>query len=168
MILLNMHSWCIYIDLYMQCKYFYLCIMKLSRYTDYALRALIYLAASDGGLVSIRQIAEAHGISQNHLMKIVQDLGSAGFIATTRGRKGGLQLARPATEITIGQVVRHTEGNEPMVDCSTCRIAQGCGLPAVISEAREAFMGVLDTCRLSDVARMPNAFQHLFAVQDRV
>lgn len=162
-----MHFLCIYTALYMQSKYLYLCPMKLSRYTDYSLRALIYLAASDGRLVSIRQIAEAHDISQNHLMKIVQDLGSAGFIRTTRGRQGGLQLARPAIEITIGQVVRHTEGDDPLVDCSTCRISQGCGLPAVILQAREAFMGVLDTCRLSDVARMPGAFQHLFPVQDR-
>lgn len=138
--------------------------MKLTRYTDYALRALIYLAGYDGGVVSIRQIAEAHDISQNHLMKIVQDLGSAGFVTTIRGRHGGLKLARPATEITIGQVVRHTEGDGAVVDCSACRIAEGCGLPAIFSEAREAFMSVLDKRHLSDVARTPNAFRHLFAV----
>ena len=136
--------------------------MKLTRYTDYALRALIYLAGHDGGRVSIRQIAEAHGISQNHLMKIVQDLGAAGFVKTTRGRYGGLALARPAAEITIGQVVRHTERDGGLVDCSTCRIAEGCSLPDVFSEAREAFMVVLDRCRLSDAARRPDAFRNLF------
>lgn len=138
--------------------------MKLTRYTDYALRALIYLAGHEEGRVSIRQIAEAHAISQNHLMKIIQDLGAAGFVKTTRGRHGGLQLARPAAEIMIGQVVRHTEGGDPLVDCSTCRIAESCRLPEVFSEAREAFMAVLDKCRLADVARTPNAFRHLFMV----
>ncbi|WP_322630233.1 RrF2 family transcriptional regulator, partial [Paracoccus rhizosphaerae] len=161
---LNMHYQCIYNLLYMQMEYLYCGKMKLTRYTDYALRALIYLAANDGGLASIRQIADAHGISQNHLMKIVQDLGSAGFVKTVRGRHGGLQLARPAAEITIGQVVRHTEDDGAMVDCSTCRIAEGCGLPTVFAEAREAFLTVLDRCRLSDVARRPDAFRHLFAV----
>ena len=148
----------------MHMEYLYSGKMKLTRYTDYALRALIFLAANDGRLVSIRQIAEAHDISLNHLMKIVQDLGAAGFVKTTRGRHGGLQLARPAAEITIGQVVRHTEGQGEMVDCSTCRIAEGCGLPFVFAQAREAFMSVLDTCRLADVARMPNAFRHLLVV----
>ena len=148
----------------MRWEYLYCKKMKLTRYTDYALRALIYLAANDGGLTSIRQIADAHGISQNHLMKIVQDLRNAGFIKTVRGRHGGLRLARPAAEITIGQVVRHTEDDGAMVDCSTCRIAEGCGLPAVFAEAREAFVTVLDRCRLSDVARTPDAFRHLFAV----
>lgn len=146
----------------MQGEYLYCRGMKLSRYTDYALRALIYLAAHDGGLVSIRQIAEAHGISQNHLMKIIQDLGRAGFVQTVRGRHGGLRLARPAAEITIGEVVRHTEEDEGLVDCSTCRIAEGCRLPTVIAEAREAFMTVLDQCRLTEVARTPGAFRHLF------
>lgn len=154
----------IYMLLYMPWEYQYFKKMKLTRYTDYALRALIYLAVNDGGLASIRQIAEAHGISQNHLMKIVQDLGSAGFIKTVRGRHGGLRLARPAAEITIGQVVRHTEGDGGLVDCSTCRISEGCGLPAVFAEAREAFLIVLDRCRLSDVARTPDAFRYLFAV----
>ncbi|GGF75217.1 DNA-binding protein [Paracoccus acridae] len=159
-----MHFISIYTELYMYMECLYFRKMKLTRYTDYALRTLIFLAARDGGLVSIRQIAEAHDISQNHLMKIVQDLAASGFIRTTRGRHGGLQLARPATEITIGQVVRHTEGDSGMVDCSTCRVAEDCGLPAVFSEAREAFLAVLDRCRLSDVARMPNAFRHLFVV----
>lgn len=159
-----MHFECIYNDLYMQMECFYFGKMKLTRYTDYALRALIFLAARDGGLVSIRQIAEAHDISQNHLMKIVQDLAASGFLRTTRGRHGGLELARPAAEITIGQVVRHTEGDGGLVDCSTCRVAEDCGLPAVFAEAREAFLAVLDRCRLSDVARTPNAFRHLFAV----
>ena len=73
----------------MQCKYIYFAPMKLTRYTDYALRVLIFLAGRDEGLASIRQIADAYGISQNHLMKIVQDLGHAGFVETVRGRRAG-------------------------------------------------------------------------------
>ena len=83
-------------------------------------------------------------------------------IKTTRGRHGGLALARPAADIIIGQVVRHTERDGGLVDCSTCRIAEGCSLPDVFSEAREAFMTVLDKRRLSDAARTPDAFRHLF------
>ena len=136
--------------------------MRLTLHTDYALRTLIYLGLRQDRRVSIREIAEAHRISQHYLMKIVQDLGHAGFVETVRGRHGGLRLARPANEITIGQVVRHTEADESLVDCSTCRIGEGCGLPLVIAQAREAFMVVLDQCRLTDVAKTPHAFQHLF------
>lgn len=148
----------------MQCKYIYFAPMKLTRYTDYALRVLIFLAGRDEGLASIRQIADAYGISQNHLMKIVQDLGHAGFVETVRGRRGGLRLPRPAGLITIGSVVRHTEGNGALVDCSTCLIAPACGLPAILSEATEAFMATLDRYTLADVAKRPGAFRALFAV----
>lgn len=136
--------------------------MKLSRYTDYALRVLIYLAGRDQGLASIRQIAQAYAISHNHLMKIVQDLGHAGFVETVRGRGGGLRLARPASAIVIGDVVRHTEDLGDLVDCSTCRIAVACGLPPVLAEASLAFLAVLDRYRLSDVIARPEVFRGLF------
>lgn len=138
--------------------------MKLSRYTDYALRVLIYLAARDEGLASIRQIAGAYAISHNHLMKIVQDLGHAGFVETVRGRGGGLRLARPASAIVIGEVVRHTEDLGDLVDCNTCRIALACGLPPILAEANEAFLAVLDRYCLSDVAARPETFFSLFQV----
>ena len=97
-------------------------------------------------------------------MKIIQDLGAAGFVKTTRGPHGGLELAWPTAEITIGQVVRHTEEDSRLVDCSACRIAEGCSLPDVFSEARKASLAGLDKCRLSDAARTPEAFRHLFVV----
>ena len=138
--------------------------MKLSRYSDYALRILIHLALHPDRLISIRQIADIYGISQNHLMKIAQDLGHAGVIQTVRGRNGGLRLARPAKEITIGEVVRRTETRGPIIDCSGCLIAPGCGLPPMFAEAQEAFMSVLDRYSLSDAAMRSDTLRHLFAV----
>lgn len=131
--------------------------MKLTRYTDYALRVMMFLAARGDDLVSIRQIADGYGISQNHLMKIVQDLGQAGFVTTVRGRHGGLRLARPAAQISIGAIVRHTEDHDAMVDCDSCRIAGACALPQAFAEASEAFMRVLDGYDLAQMLARPAA-----------
>lgn len=136
--------------------------MKLTRYTDYALRVMIFLATHEGELVSIRRIADCYGISQNHLMKIAQDLGRAGFIETVRGRNGGLRLARPASHITLGALVRHTEGNDRLIDCSACLISPACGLPTVFGEAMEAFFDVLDRYRLTDMVARPHMLLELF------
>lgn len=148
----------------MHCKCIYGVTMKLTRYTDYALRVLIYLTGREDNLASIRQIAEAYGISQNHLMKIVQDLSHAGFVDTVRGRHGGLRLARPAELVTIGAVVRHTEGEGNLIDCTACLIAPACGLPAILSEATEAFLATLDRYTLANVAKQPGALRALFTV----
>lgn len=136
--------------------------MKLSRHTDYSLRVLIHLAAGEGELISIRRIAQAYGISQNHLMKIALNLGRAGFIETVRGRYGGLRLARPAPEIAVGAIVRHTEGNGDLVACDNCLIAPACGLPRILDEAMEAFLRVLDSYSLSDIANRPGMLRDLF------
>jgi Rrf2 family nitric oxide-sensitive transcriptional repressor len=106
--------------------------MRLTRYTDYAMRVLLHLAArDDGDLSSIGEIAGLYKISQNHLMKVVQDLGKAGFVRTVRGRGGGIALARPADQIIVGQVVRQTEEGFQLVDCAGCVIAPACTLPRV-------------------------------------
>src|SRR5678816_3721509 len=102
--------------------------MRLTRYTDYALRVLLYLAARPEGLSSIGSISRAYGISQNHLMKVVNDLANAGYVASVRGRSGGIRLGRAPEEINIGQVVRHTEDGFQVVDCASCVIAPACGL----------------------------------------
>lgn len=109
--------------------------MKLTRYTDYALRVLLYLGARPDRLCSISEMAGAYAISQNHLMKVVHDLGKAGFVASVRGRLGGIRLARPPGEIIIGSVVRHTEDGFDLVDCGSCIIAPACGVTGVLSEA---------------------------------
>lgn len=125
--------------------------MKLTRYSDYALRVLLYLGARPDRLCSISEMAGAYAISQNHLMKVVHDLGKAGFVASVRGRRGGIRLARPPGEIIIGSVVRHTEDSFDLVDCGSCIIAPACGLTGVLRKALAAFMAVLDGYTLDDM-----------------
>lgn len=136
--------------------------MKLTRYSDYALRVLTYLASHDDRLASIREIAERYRISENHLMKVVHDLGRAGFILTSRGRGGGLRLARPANEIALGDIVRHTEEGFDLVDCGSCLIAPACGATGVLKEATRAFLAVLDRYTLADVAQQRSKLLALF------
>ena len=125
--------------------------MKLTRYTDYALRVLMHLAVQPGQLTSISTIARAYGISQNHLVKVVQDLRVAGYVDAVRGRAGGIRLARLPEEINVGEVVRHTEGGFDLVDCAHCLIAPACALTAALHRALGAFMDVLDGYTLADL-----------------
>jgi Rrf2 family nitric oxide-sensitive transcriptional repressor len=125
--------------------------MRLTRYTDYALRVLMHLAARPERLATIGEMARVHRISQNHLMKVVHDLRKEGFLEAVRGRSGGMRLARPAAEIGIGAVVRHTEEGFDLVDCGSCVIARACSLTGVLGEAVRAFLAVLDKYTLADL-----------------
>ena len=125
--------------------------MRLTRYTDYAMRVLLYLAARPDRLCSISEIAGAYGISQNHLMKVVSDLVGAGYLDSVRGRSGGVRLARPPAEINVGAVVRHTEDGFDLVDCGSCVIAPACGLTGALAQALSAFMKVLDGYTLENL-----------------
>jgi Rrf2 family transcriptional regulator, nitric oxide-sensitive transcriptional repressor len=125
--------------------------VKLTRYTDYALRVLMHLATRPERLSSIGEIARTYGISQNHLMKVVHDLRQAGYVKAVRGRSGGIGLGRPPGEINIGEVVRHTEEGFDLVDCGSCIIARACGLTGVLAEALRAFMQTLDRYTLADL-----------------
>ena len=140
--------------------------MQLTRYTDYALRILMHVGAQpEGSLSSIAEIAQVYGISKNHLMKVVQDLGQAGFLQTVRGRHGGLRLGRPADQIVIGALVRHTENGFDLVDCSSCLIASACTLPRMLNEATRAFLTTLDRYTLGDLLQgRQQDLQALFAV----
>ena len=135
--------------------------MRFTRYTDYAIRVLLHLAAHDGQTVSIQEIARAYDISKDHLMKVVQQLSKAGFVAAQRGRGGGLRLGRPASEITVGAVVRETEENLQMVDCANCKVSTVCGLPRALNEATAAFMDVLDRQTLDMVVTDQGAARRL-------
>jgi Rrf2 family nitric oxide-sensitive transcriptional repressor len=138
--------------------------MKLTRYTDYALRVLMHLAARPERLSSIAEIARAYGISHNHLMKVVHDLRKEGYVAAVRGRSGGIRLGRPAAEINVGAIVRHTEEGFDLVECGTCLIAPACGLTGVLNEALRAFMATLDGYSLADlVASRAEALTALFS-----
>ncbi len=127
--------------------------VQLTRYTDYSLRVLMYLAVHTERLVTISEISTAYDISRNHLVKVVHELGSLGFVRTKRGKQGGLELARPAAEINIGDVVRHTEKTLAVVNCHEppCPIRPACDLRGVLFEARDAFLAVLDRYTLRDL-----------------
>jgi Rrf2 family nitric oxide-sensitive transcriptional repressor len=141
--------------------------MRLTRYTDYAMRVLLHLAArDDGDLSSIGEIAALYDISQNHLMKVVQDLGKAGFVRTVRGRNGGIALARPPGEIIVGQVVRQTEEGFQLVDCTNCVIAPACTLPKALNEATAAFIAVLDKYSLEDLLDKRHQMRALFGITE--
>lgn len=142
--------------------------MRLKSYTDYALRVLMHLAARPDRLASIGEIARTYRISHNHLMKVVQDLRTEGFLEAVRGRSGGIRLARPAADISVGEVVRHTEAGFNLVDCGSCVIAPACALTAALHEARRAFMAVLDGYSLADlVEERRNGLRELLASFDK-
>ena len=130
--------------------------MNLTYYTNYSLRVMIYLGLHSTSLASITQISEAFGISRNHLIKVVHNLAKLGYLKTTRGRGGGLRLARDPKEINIGEVVRKTEANLNLVECfntlgNTCPLRGACELKRMVLEAEEAFFSVLDRYTLADV-----------------
>ncbi len=142
--------------------------MRLTVQTDYALRMLMHLACRAGALVTIHEIAERYGISKNHLVKVAHGLGRAGFIETLRGRSGGLRLARPAEEIPVGTVARHTEQNSALVECfpggsGGCLVMPHCKLKGVLAEAQEAFFAVLDRYTVHDLVKRNPALLELLA-----
>ncbi|MDV7141237.1 Rrf2 family transcriptional regulator [Tropicimonas sp. TH_r6] len=133
--------------------------MKLTRYSDYALRICLYLSSQTERLVPISEIVEAHEIPRSNVMKLAMDLVSAGFLESVRGRSGGLRLARAPAEILLGDILRRTEGEQPLVDCSECVLAPSCGLICILDSARRAFYDSLDAHSLGDVlARNPSAY----------
>lgn len=125
--------------------------MRLTRYSDFAIRMMLYLGAHEDRLCSIAEIAKAYGISENHLMKVTSDLAGAGYIQSVRGRGGGLRLARQAQEINVGQMVRHTEGEVDVVGCGECAVAPVCGMVCVFKDATERFFTTLDQYSLADI-----------------
>jgi Rrf2 family transcriptional regulator, nitric oxide-sensitive transcriptional repressor len=139
--------------------------MRLTTFTDYSLRTLIYLAARPDRLATIADIAGAYQISTNHLMKVVYALGQAGDIVTTRGQRGGIRLARPPAEINIGAIVRRTEPDMALASCfgenASCVIQPECRLAGVLTEALDAFQAVLDRFTLADLVERPAALAAL-------
>ena len=130
--------------------------MRLTTFTDYSLRVLIYLGLRDNRLATIADIATAYGVSKNHLMKVVHFLGQQGYLETQRGKSGGLRLARPPGEINLGRLVRDTESNTVLLECfepetSECRIEPVCALRGILNRSLQAFFGVLDAYTLADV-----------------
>jgi Rrf2 family nitric oxide-sensitive transcriptional repressor len=135
--------------------------MRLTDYTDYSLRVLLYLAVRGAGLSTIQDISQAYGISKNHLMKVVQQLGERGWVETVRGRNGGLRIAEQTRLLTVGQVVRATESDFAVVSClpdqhgvqRACVITSQCQLRGALQAASNAFLAELDRYTIGEVAQ---------------
>lgn len=140
--------------------------MKLTLFTDYSMRVLLYLAARPDRLCSIAEVAQAYRISQNHLMKVVNDLARSGYIDSLRGRGGGIRLGKPPEEINIGALIRHTEEGFDLVDCPSCVIAPACGMTGVLKEAVFAFLAVLERYSLADLMQKRGDLARLLSPTD--
>ncbi|MRN55069.1 RrF2 family transcriptional regulator [Paenibacillus monticola] len=145
--------------------------MRLTMYTDFSLRILLYLGAKERSeLSTIQDISEAYHISKNHLMKVSHELGKAGFIETVRGRGGGIRLAHAPEEINIGEVIRRMEDDFHLVECfnsatNSCPISPVCGLKGVLGRALHAYLNVLSEYTLQDLLLNKNELQAILQPQ---
>lgn len=143
--------------------------MRLTRFSDYSLRVLIYLGLNDGRLVTIRSISDAYGISRNHLMKVVSLLTRLEYLEAQRGPGGGIRLARPPSEINLAQVIRDTEEDLNMVECFSkegrCVISPACRLQVVIQAALDAFMDTFEAHTLEDLLHPSSELSCLLGVK---
>lgn len=143
--------------------------MRLSTYSDYSIRVLLHAALRDPERVTVGEVATAFGVSSNHLVKVVHELGKNGFLATKRGVGGGFTLARAPDDITLGAIVRLGEKSETVIDCkdrqdNLCRIFPACRLKGVLKEAADAFFVVLDGYTLSDLLNQPPELKKLLRI----
>ena len=134
--------------------------MRLTSFTDYTLRSLMYLGMNRDKLVTIQEIADLHDISKNHLTKVIHQLGASGLVETVRGRHGGLRLNREPEDINIGEVVRDSESDFHIAECfemdpGHCAFLRDCALKRKLGEATEAFLHVLDGMTLADILPGP-------------
>ena len=140
--------------------------MRLTLHTDFALRLLMLLALEPETLHTIEEVALRYDISRNHLMKVTQTLSQEGFVESTRGRGGGLRLARPAEHINLGLVIRATEVSLALVECfdrarNGCIVSSACGLRGPLEEALAAFLAVLDRYTLADLIANPGTYKRM-------
>lgn len=140
--------------------------MKLTGFTDYSLRVLIYLAAQPKQRATIAEISRSFGVSENHLVKVVHFLGKSGWLANVRGKGGGLELAMPPELVEVGKVVRETEGASVVAECfaehgGQCAISGICRLQGVLGEAVAAFYAVLDRYTLADLVHNRQALARI-------
>lgn len=144
--------------------------MRVTTFTDYTLRVLMYLAIEPGRLATIPEIAAAYGISENHLMKVAYRLAQTGVVESIRGKGGGVRLAKRPQDIRLGAVIRASEGAAPIVEClspegSCCPLTPSCRLAGVLSDAFKALYDSLDAYTLEDLMCNRQALRRLLAVQ---
>jgi Rrf2 family nitric oxide-sensitive transcriptional repressor len=140
--------------------------MRLTTFTDYSLRVLIYLGTHSDQQAAVGEIALAYGISKNHLMKVILFLADEGYVVTARGRGGGVRLRLDPERIRIGDIVRKSEADSVLVECyspetSECRIEQSCLLRGAFQKAVQAFYAVLDTYTLADLVTNHTTLEYL-------
>jgi Rrf2 family nitric oxide-sensitive transcriptional repressor len=133
--------------------------MQLTKFSDYALRAMMFAASTPDEPVTIERVSETFGISRAHLKKVMNRLSNAGYLETVRGRNGGFRLAVPPAEINLGSVIRLTETGLDCFECNGCHIAGSCRLAGIGGQAMTAFMAVFDGKSLSDILLPPKAFE---------
>ena len=139
--------------------------MRLTVFSDYTLRVLMYLALDRSRLATIPEIAAAYGISENHLMKVVHQLARAGVVESARGKGGGVRLAWAPEDIRLGAIVRASESDAPIVECLSgdpmaCRIGASCRLRGMLVDAFDALYDSLDEHTLADLVTAPRALRH--------
>jgi Rrf2 family nitric oxide-sensitive transcriptional repressor len=139
--------------------------MQLSRFTDYSLRVLFFVAMNPDRLATLGEIAQFYDISLEHLRKVVHALGKSGHLDTFRGKKGGIRLAQAPEAINLGSLIAQTEGRAPLVDChqAPCRLADNCTLQSVLEEAQQAFFDALSRYTLADLLTNTPMRQRLIA-----
>jgi len=143
--------------------------VKLTSYSDYALRVLIYLSVQDDRLATIKEISEQYEISKNHLTKLVHDLAQQGFVETVRGKNGGLRIGRDPATITVGSVVRAMEKDLTVVECfdpgnQECKILKACILAGALKKALGAFLEVLDGYTIQDLVKPKDSLVSTFPI----
>lgn len=136
--------------------------MRLTDFSDYCLRLLMYAAARQDRLITIEEVAGVYNISRAHLMKVANTLTRAGYLKAVRGRSGGLALAKPPQKIRLGEVIRTTEPDFALVECfgaeNKCIITRCCHLRGILHEGLGAFNAVLDKYTLADLMLRPKDF----------
>ncbi|ABQ55865.1 TPA: Rrf2 family transcriptional regulator [Legionella pneumophila] len=142
--------------------------MQLTQFTDYSLRALIYIALKKGSC-TIKDITDAYSISNNHLIKIIHNLSKMGLIKTIRGKNGGILMAASPETINLGQLIMELEPNFDLVPCfnkekANCCIAPACKLKSVLYEAQRAFLQILEQYTLADVLHNPSELSVLLRI----
>lgn len=129
--------------------------MQLTKYTDLSLRVMMHLALEPDQLGTIKDIAERYHVSRNHLVKVVHQLVNLGYLQSVQGRGGGITLAKPASKINVGKVVRQMENNLNVIDCeaANCPLTPSCILKRALNEATKSFLQVLDTYTVDDLVK---------------
>lgn len=142
--------------------------MRLTTFTDYTFRVLIYMGLHPDELITVAELAKRYDISRNHLTKVIHYLGQGGYIETLRGKGGGVRLAVRPSEINLGKLARDTEKSSMLVECFTpsdsqCKITPACSLANILLEAQEGFYKVLDKYYVEDIIKNPTALTDLLS-----